>query len=101
MPEGPSIVILSEQLLQFEGSKVLHATGNAKIDMDRIKGQVLEHCLSWGKHTLLCFDDCYLRQGQEAPQEPGPTMSQPSSKGARERPEHRRCCGWLRCRAIA
>lgn len=61
MPEGPSIVILRELLAPFEGQKVALATGNAKIDMDRITGMKLEFCLSWGKHTLLCFDDFYLR----------------------------------------
>jgi endonuclease-8 len=61
MPEGPSIVILRELLLPFEGQKVMRASGNAKIDMDRISGKTLEFCLSWGKHTLLCFDDFYLR----------------------------------------
>jgi endonuclease-8 len=61
MPEGPSIVILRELLEPFEGQKVLVANGNAKIDMDRIAGKTLEFCLSWGKHTLLCFDDFYLR----------------------------------------
>lgn len=61
MPEGPSIVILRELLTPFEGQKVMSATGNAKIDIDRIAGKTLEFCLSWGKHTLLCFDDFYLR----------------------------------------
>lgn len=61
MPEGPSIVILRELLDKFEGLKVIHASGNAKIDIDRITGKTLEFCLSWGKHTLLCFDDFYLR----------------------------------------
>lgn len=61
MPEGPSIVILRELLTPFEEQQVVRASGNAKIDMDRITGKTLEFCLSWGKHTLLCFDDCYLR----------------------------------------
>jgi endonuclease-8 len=61
MPEGPSIVILRELLAKYEGKKVLSAVGNAKIDMTRMNGQVLEFCLSWGKHTLLCFHDFYLR----------------------------------------
>lgn len=61
MPEGPSIVILSELLAPFEGRKVLAVEGNAKADIQRAKEKTLEYCLSWGKHTLLCFDDFYLR----------------------------------------
>lgn len=61
MPEGPSIMILREMLEPFEGKIVREASGNAKIDMPRMKGKRLDMVLNWGKHLLLCFDDFYLR----------------------------------------
>ena len=61
MPEGPSIVIAKEEMTVFIGKKVVEATGNAKIDMDRIEGKVLTDVKSWGKHLLLCFDDFTVR----------------------------------------
>lgn len=45
----------------FIGKKVVEATGNAKIDMDRMEGKVLADVKSWGKHLLLCFDDFTVR----------------------------------------
>lgn len=61
MPEGPSIVIAREEMTVFIGNKVVEATGNAKIDMDRIQGKMLTDVKSWGKHLLLCFDDVTVR----------------------------------------
>jgi len=37
MPEGPSIVILKEELDAFKGKKVLTAEGNSKIDIARME----------------------------------------------------------------
>src|SRR5690606_11214158 len=45
----------------FIGKKVVEATGNANIDMDRIVGKVLTDVKSWGKHLLLCFNDFTVR----------------------------------------
>jgi endonuclease-8 len=61
MPEGPSIVILKEALQPFSGKKVLVASGNAKIDFDLIKNKKVLAFKSWGKHSLICFKDFYLR----------------------------------------
>lgn len=61
MPEGPSILILKEELLQFRNKKVLEATGNSKIDMGRISGKKIIDFKSWGKHLLICFKDFFLR----------------------------------------
>lgn len=61
MPEGPSIVIAKEEMTVFICKKVVEATGNAKIDMERIKGKVLTDVKSWGKHLLLCFDEFTIR----------------------------------------
>ena len=49
MPEGPTIVILSEQVERFAGCRILRAEGNAKIDMTRLTGRRVEACHSWGK----------------------------------------------------
>ena len=61
MPEGPSIAILREELEPYEGQKVITVTGNAKIELDRIKGQKIVAFKSWGKHFLICFKDFFLR----------------------------------------
>ncbi|MEO6367458.1 MAG: DNA-formamidopyrimidine glycosylase family protein, partial [Steroidobacteraceae bacterium] len=53
MPEGPSIVLLREQVVHFEGRKILHAEGNAKLDLSRLVGQKVTHFRSWGKHFLI------------------------------------------------
>jgi endonuclease-8 len=61
MPEGPSIVILRESLEVFAGKTVRSVSGNAKIDLERIKGKKITGVKSWGKHFLISFDDFYLR----------------------------------------
>lgn len=32
MPEGPSIILLKEEVQQFSGKKILAVSGNSKID---------------------------------------------------------------------
>lgn len=63
MPEGPSIVILKEEVSPlFTGKKVTEAGGNSKqIDFERIKGQKLLAFKSWGKHFLMCFPHFTIR----------------------------------------
>jgi len=61
MPEGPSIVILREELSQFKGKKVLNVSGNAKIELERMKGKKVLDMRSWGKHFLISFDDFFIR----------------------------------------
>lgn len=61
MPEGPSIVILKEELKCFKGKKTLKAEGNSKIDIARLEHLKIKDFKSWGKHFLICFDDFYLR----------------------------------------
>jgi endonuclease-8 len=53
MPEGPSIVILREEAAHFAGRTILHAEGNAKIDMQRLPGQRVRSIRSFGKQTLI------------------------------------------------
>jgi endonuclease-8 len=61
MPEGPTIVILREQVARFAGSRILHATGNASIDLGRLTGRNVEGFRSWGKHFLIDLGPFALR----------------------------------------
>lgn len=63
MPEGPSIVILKEQIeeLHLKGKPIIEAGGNTKLDKDRLVGQKIIDFKSWGKHFLVCFKDFTLR----------------------------------------
>jgi endonuclease-8 len=61
MPEGPSIVILRDEASIFVNQVVLHAHGNAKIDMGRLEAQRVMDLRSFGKQTLILFDGFYVR----------------------------------------
>jgi endonuclease VIII len=61
MPEGPSIVILKEELTPFIGKKVLEVSGNAKIELSRMKNKKVLDVKSWGKHFLISFDSFFIR----------------------------------------
>jgi endonuclease-8 len=61
MPEGPSLVILKEETQRFVGKKITKVAGNAKIDLQRMKGEKITDIKSWGKHLLICFNDFFLR----------------------------------------
>ena len=54
MPEGPSIVILSEQVRAFEGRTIACASGNSKaVPFEELPGQPVLSLRSWGKHFLI------------------------------------------------
>ena len=61
MPEGPSIVILKEQVQLFKGLKVLEVEGNTKIEKERFQGKKIVDFKSWGKHFLVVFPKFSLR----------------------------------------
>jgi endonuclease-8 len=61
MPEGPSIVILREQVQSFVGKKIERVAGNSKIDQRRLVGQKVIRFCSWGKHFLIEFKEFSLR----------------------------------------
>jgi endonuclease-8 len=61
MPEGPSIVILTEQAAKFAGQVVRGVSGNSKQDLQRMQGQQVRALRSWGKHFLVEFDDFAMR----------------------------------------
>ncbi|SFG19713.1 endonuclease-8 [Duganella sp. CF458] len=54
MPEGPSIVILAEQVHAFEGRTICAASGNSQaVPFDELLGQPVLSLRSWGKHFLI------------------------------------------------
>jgi endonuclease-8 len=55
MPEGPSIVILKEEVQSFIGKEIIKVEGNSKLDIQRLSGQKIIYFKSWGKHFLICF----------------------------------------------
>ncbi len=61
MPEGPSIVILKEEVAAFAGKKVTAVFGNTKEDKDRALNKKVTAFKSWGKHFLICFKDFTIR----------------------------------------
>jgi endonuclease-8 len=61
MPEGPSIVILKEQVQAFKGKKIAAVTGNSKQDIQRLAGKKIIDFKSWGKHFLICFKGFTVR----------------------------------------
>jgi endonuclease VIII len=61
MPEGPSLVIVKEELQQFKGKKIIAIAGNSKIDKERMLNKKLLDIRTWGKHLLLSFKDFSVR----------------------------------------
>jgi endonuclease-8 len=61
MPEGPSLVIIKESLKKFKGKKIIHAHGNAKINMGLLKNKKITDIKTWGKHLLICCNDVTAR----------------------------------------
>src|SRR5690349_817476 len=61
MPEGPSLILFREELLQLVGQKILAVSGNSKIDQQRLVGKKIKEIKLWGKHMLWCFDGFTIR----------------------------------------
>jgi endonuclease-8 len=59
--EGPSLVILKEELSSFTGKKIAAASGLSKIDYSLITGKKIKSFKSWGKHFLIAFTDITIR----------------------------------------
>lgn len=53
--EGPSLVILREELEKFRGRKVLKVSGNTKQPKESLAGSVLRDIDTWGKQLFLSF----------------------------------------------
>ncbi|KFE97937.1 DNA-formamidopyrimidine glycosylase family protein [Chryseobacterium luteum] len=61
MPEGPSIILMKENLQPFVGNQVTEASGNAKFDKEPLIGQTLKEIRTFGKQTYLVLDDTAIR----------------------------------------
>jgi endonuclease-8 len=61
MPEGPSIVILTEEAAKFARKRVREVSGNSRQDIQRMQGRTVRAIRSWGKHFLVVFDGFTLR----------------------------------------
>ena len=59
--EGPSLVILKEEIKSFKGKKILEVSGNTKIEKERFKNKTVKDFKSWGKHFLICFDNFFIK----------------------------------------
>lgn len=56
MPEGPTIVLMKEDLQKFVGEKVFEVTGSEVHKNSKIKGEILREIKTFGKQTYLIFD---------------------------------------------
>lgn len=61
MPEGPSIVILKQAILPFEGKLLIGTRGNADIDFSAFEKEKLVAIRTWGKQLFLCFKKMNIR----------------------------------------
>lgn len=61
MPEGPSMVILKEEVKSFKGKKIITASGNTKVNIQQLAGQKIIDFKTWGKHFLICFPEITIR----------------------------------------
>jgi len=61
MPEGPSLVIIKEEVQLFNWKKILSVSGNAKQEIGRMEGQKITDFKTWGKHFLICFKGFTVR----------------------------------------
>lgn len=62
MPEGPSIIILKEDLKPFKGRKVTSAKGYAKgIHPGMFEGKTITGFKTWGKQLLILFKGFAVR----------------------------------------
>lgn len=60
--EGPSLVLLKEELNDFIGNRITGVGGNThKIEKERLKNKVIRDIRTWGKHLLFEFDKFSLK----------------------------------------
>lgn len=54
--EGPSLLILKEELQKFRGRKILKVSGNTQQPKELLQGRTLKTIDTWGKNLFLSFD---------------------------------------------
>ena len=57
MPEGPSIIIVKENISPFIGNKIIAAKGYADIDFTLLEQKKITSIQTWGKHLFICLKD--------------------------------------------
>ncbi|MEO7444606.1 MAG: DNA-formamidopyrimidine glycosylase family protein [Ferruginibacter sp.] len=60
MPEGPSILIMKENLSSITGKKIIKADGYAELDYGRLKNKKVLEIKTWGKHFYICLKDVVI-----------------------------------------
>lgn len=61
MPEGPTILLMKDDLLKFEGKKVTDAKGSILSDKNMVIGKTLKQVKTFGKLTFLVFEKFSFR----------------------------------------
>ena len=56
MPEGPTIVLMKEEMQKFVGEKVIDVDGSEIPKESEVKGEILREIKTFGKQTYLIFD---------------------------------------------
>ena len=61
MPEGPTILLMKEDLLKLEGKTVTNAKGSIISDKNIVVGEALKEVRTFGKLTFLVFEKFSFR----------------------------------------
>jgi endonuclease VIII len=59
--EGPSLIILREEVKSFKNKTIAEASGSSEIDYQRLTGQKIKAFKSWGKHFLIEFKNFSIK----------------------------------------
>lgn len=57
MPEGPSLIIVKENISPFIGNKIIAAKGYADTDYSLLEQKKITAIQTWGKHLFICLKD--------------------------------------------
>lgn len=61
MPEGPTIILMKEDLQKFVGQKVIEVKGDSIKEKSGVKDEFLREIKTFGKQTYLIFDTVNIR----------------------------------------
>lgn len=61
MPEGPSILLMKENLQKFVDKKIVSASGNANVEKELFNGKKLLEIKTFGKQTYLVLKEISVR----------------------------------------
>lgn len=60
MPEGPTIFLLSQELKDFVGQRIINVRGNSKAGIDKTLNSTITDIRSWGKQLLISLDNGHI-----------------------------------------